>query len=97
MYRRTLPETEQRFLVMRDYMLLVYTYGIDPHVVYRAFWNISEFQEIVRDGGMAPDRGEPGYDPSVGHGRLVNSPEIDEHRFWHSVHVFPRNAMVRAA
>ena len=86
-YRRELAGMDQRFHVLRDYTQLVYTYGIDPHVVYTAFLNIKEFQEIVKEAGMGPDKGEQGHDPNVGFGRLVDSPKIEIKRFWHSVHV----------
>ncbi|MBX5001874.1 hypothetical protein HJB72_28540 [Rhizobium lentis] len=90
--RRTMTGAEQRFQVMRDWYELVYGYGLHPFVVHTAFLRIDEYQEIIKEMGMGPDRGELGHDPEVGYGRAGDFPvpEIDINHIGQSVHVWPR-------
>lgn len=89
--RRDMTGDRQRVEVMLDWYMLVYTYGVDPRVAHRAFLNIAEFQEMIKERGIGPDKNEPGYDPDVGFGRMTRS-DTDTpttRKFWHSEHVFP--------
>jgi hypothetical protein len=68
--RHKLPALEQRFSVMRDWYLLVYTYGVLPYVAHRAMLAIDEYVETIKGMGCGPAKGEPGHDPEVGYGRV---------------------------
>lgn len=92
--RRGMTSEEQLFYVMRDWYELVYGYGLHPFIVHTAFLQIEEYQIIIKDMGMGPDKGELGHDPYVGYGRSVAYPvpEIDVRRIGRSVHVYPKKA-----
>jgi hypothetical protein len=46
-FRRELSGVEQDFHIMRDFHMLVCCYGLDPHLVHRAFLEIEEFRAIL--------------------------------------------------
>jgi hypothetical protein len=46
-FRRELSGVEQDFHVMRDYYMLIHDYGLDPHLVHRAFLELKEFEFII--------------------------------------------------
>jgi hypothetical protein len=71
---RNLSGVPAEHQVMRDYYRLVYTYGLHPYIVHRAFLLIDEYQAVIKAMGCGPDRGEPGHDPAVGFGRAVKVP-----------------------
>jgi hypothetical protein len=60
--------------VMLDWYQLVYSYGLDPYIVHRAFLLIDEYQTVIKKYGMGPDRDEPGHDPGVCYGRTHSVP-----------------------
>ena len=72
--RRDLPKSDQEREVMLDWYQLVYTYGLDPYVVHRAFLLIDEYQDVIKRMGCGPDKDEPGHDPEVSYGRAVRAP-----------------------
>ncbi|NTJ63555.1 hypothetical protein G6M50_37995 [Agrobacterium rhizogenes] len=90
--RRGVSGTGQKFHVMLDWYELVYGYGLHPFVVHTAFLVIEEYQEITKEMGMGPAKGEAGHDPEVGYGRAVDYPvpEIEIVRIGKSVHVWPK-------
>lgn len=90
--RRDMEGFEQRFHVMRDYYELVYGFGLDPFVVHTAFLHIDEYQEIIKEMGLGPDKGEHGHDPHVGFGRAgdFKKPDIEVKRVGETVHVWPK-------
>lgn len=92
MDRRQMSGVTQRFHVMRDWYELVYGYGLHPFVVHTAFLHIEEYQDIIKEMGMGPGKGEFGHDPEVGYGRSVSYaiPEIEVNRYGDSVHVWPK-------
>ncbi len=92
MSRRSMDGLEQRFHVMRDYYELVYGFGLDPFVVHTAFLHIDEYQEIIKEMGLGPDKGEHGHDPNVGYGRAgdFKKPEIEVQMVGETVHVWPK-------
>jgi hypothetical protein len=47
-FRRELSGVEQDFHVMRDYYMLIHDYGLDPHLVHRAFLELEEFRSIIK-------------------------------------------------
>ncbi|WP_025593156.1 hypothetical protein [Agrobacterium tumefaciens] len=89
--RRKLKGVAQHFHIMRDWYELVYGYDLHPFVVHTAFLHIDEYQEIIKDMGMGPDKGEFGHDPNFGYGRTVQSPvpAVEVKRIGLSVHVWP--------
>ena len=91
--RRDMSDADQKFHVMRDWYELVYGYGLHPFVVHTAFLQIQEYQEITKEMGMGPAKGEPGHDPEVGYGRAVDYPvpEIEIGRIGKSMHVWPKS------
>lgn len=90
-YRRSLSGVEQRLAVMWDFYTLVYLYGLSPYVVHRAFLHIDEYQEVIKDMGAGPARGELGHDPEIPYGRASSRPvpAVSERPYGRSVHVWP--------
>jgi hypothetical protein len=72
--RREMSGTEQRLAVMMDWRQLVFDYGLHPYLVHLAFLRIDEYQEVLKEGGWGPDKGEFGHDPTVEYGRAVEWP-----------------------
>jgi hypothetical protein len=72
MDRRQLFGMPQQFAVMRDFYVLVYSYGLHPYVVHRAFLHIDEFQAAIKACGLGPDEGELWHDCNVCYGRCVD-------------------------
>ena len=60
---------------MRDWYMLVYSYGIDPYLAHLAFLLIDEYQTIIKNMGFGPAKGELGHDPDVGYGRAIVAPK----------------------
>lgn len=90
MYRRSLSAAEQKLAVIRDFYSLVYTDGLNPYVVHRAFLHIDEYQEFIKEMGAGPAPDEIGYDPEISYGRSdYPVPEVVERRLGRSVHVWP--------
>jgi hypothetical protein len=92
--RRNLTGVKQQFHVLRDYYVLVYTYGLHPYIVHRAFLLIDEYLAIIKDAGCGPDRDEPGHDPNVGYGRAVKYPipELLIRQTGRATHFWPATA-----
>ncbi|MCW5733491.1 MAG: hypothetical protein KIS73_05170 [Enhydrobacter sp.] len=90
-HRRSLSDTEQATAVFQDYYMLVYSYGLHPYVVHRAFLHIDEYQEFIKSMGAGPDLGELGHDPSIMHGRSVAYPlpSVSERHIGRSFHFWP--------
>lgn len=91
MHRRTLTRQDQELAVLKDFYLLVYSYGLAPYVVHRAFLHIDEFQTVIKSMGAGPSRGEHGHDPEVSYGRSSQSPvpKVTEMRIGRSVRISP--------
>lgn len=88
--RRTLPEKEQQFSVMRDFYTLVYVYGLHPYLVHRALLHIDEYQDVIKAMGAGPAKGELGHDPDVVSGRTdYPLPPVEERRIERSFHFSP--------
>jgi hypothetical protein len=88
--RRTLPEKEQQFSVLRDFYTLVYVYGLDPYLVHRALLHIDEYQDVIKAIGAGPAKGELGHDPDVVSGQTdYPIPQVDERRIERSFHFSP--------
>jgi hypothetical protein len=83
-----LPQQHQ---VMLDFYQLVYSYGLHPYVVHRAFLHIDEYQAVIKRMGCGPAKGELGHDPNISYGRVADFPvpEISERRIGPSFHVWP--------
>jgi hypothetical protein len=61
--------------LMSDWYMLVYSYGLHPYLVHRAFLLIDEFQAIIKHRDLGPASDEPGHDPNGGGcGRTVHWP-----------------------
>jgi hypothetical protein len=73
-HRRYLHGMAQQLAVMRDWYQLVYSEGLHPYIVHRAFLLIDEYQTMIKQWGCGPDKGEPGHDPNVLYGRCVVLP-----------------------
>jgi hypothetical protein len=97
--RRSMSPADQRFHVMLDWYMLVYTYGIHPYIVHRAFLLIDEYQSILKAFSMGPAEGEPGFDPNVGYGRAGDYPipEITITQAGRATHFGPRIEKQQAA
>lgn len=82
---------KQEHEVLRDFYRLVYLYGVHPYVAHRAMLHIDEYQDITKEMGAGPDKGELGHDPNVGYGRSTRYPvpKVVERRIGASVHVWP--------
>ena len=79
---------DQRLLVMSDFWMLVFEYGLDAYLVHRAFCLIDEYVAHTKRLGAGPAKGEPGHDPEYGYGRCTHAaptPIIIKHigRSWH--------------
>jgi hypothetical protein len=72
--RRKLKGAAQQHHVMLEWYTLVYSYGLHPYTVHRAFLLIDEYQAIIKAAGFGPARDEPGHDPNVCYGRTVHYP-----------------------
>ncbi len=68
--RRKLRGVSQRFGVMCNWYQLVYVHGIDPYIAHRAFLEIEDYLEIIKEREWGPGEDEPGYDPEIGPGRV---------------------------
>jgi hypothetical protein len=64
---------------------------LHPYIVHRAFLVIDEFQEIIKENGYGPAKGELGHDPCVGYGRstLEPLPLVQVAYLGRSIHVWP--------
>jgi hypothetical protein len=89
--RRKLFGASSERAILLDFYQLVYSYGLNPYVVHRAFVHIEEFANAIKREGMRPDKGEAGHDPEVGYGRCWPwpLPEIEIKHLGPSVHVWP--------
>lgn len=90
--RREMSDGELKAAVLSDYFMLTQVYEIDPRVVTQAFLNIQEFRDAIEESPMGPNL------------MFADLPCIEkkdprpERRFWHSIHVFPRDVrLVEAA
>src|SRR5262245_15600200 len=61
-FRRDMRDMEQKLAVMSDWYMLVYGYGINPYLAHRAFLLIDEYQAVIKQIGLGPDRSELGHD-----------------------------------
>jgi hypothetical protein len=88
--RDGLTDSERRVAVMADYFMLTHVYDIPARVVTRAFMNIREFRDAIESSPM-------GYNLMCDCESIDKDPTVIEKRSWHSVHVFARKNLVRAA
>jgi hypothetical protein len=90
-FRHKLFGILQQLHVMLDWYQLVYSFGLDPYAVHRAFLEIEEYQAIIKKYGMGPAKGEQGHDPEVMHGRRGRfpTPELQIFRKAGALHVWP--------
>lgn len=65
---------ELEHAAMRDWYVLVYSYGIHPYVAHRAFLLIDEYVSVIKKLGCGPAKDEPGHDADVCYGRCVQTP-----------------------
>jgi hypothetical protein len=91
--RRKLFGLPQQMQVMLDWYMLVYTNGLDPYFVHRAFLLIDEYQTIIKKNGLGPARDEPGHDPNVSYGRAFSQqpPNILIRRWGRATHFWPES------
>jgi hypothetical protein len=68
-FRRELSGVEQDFHVMRDYYMLVHDYGLDPHLVHRAFLELKEFESIITAMGHGANEHIHGREFGAEYGR----------------------------
>lgn len=90
-FRRELSGVEQDFYVMRDFYMLIQGYGLDPHLVHRAFLELEEFQTIIEAMGFRAGSDELGHDLENGYRSYCRSP-IPKLRIFErlgAVHVWP--------
>ena len=71
--RRKLSGIVQQHQVMLDWYQLVYSYGIEPYLAHLAFLEIDEYQDVIKDMGCGPAKGERGHDPNIPYGRSVTT------------------------
>lgn len=88
---RDYSDAEMRNAVLVQYFTLTNVYEIDPRVASQAFLNIQEFRDAIEAGPLGPNLIESDLP------YIAKSDPRPEHRFWHSVHVFPRAAAQAAA
>jgi hypothetical protein len=69
--RRKLFGVSQQLAVMKEWYMLVYSYGIDPYLAHLAFLMIDEYQAVIKGMGFGPAKGEHGFDPQIGFGRAI--------------------------
>jgi hypothetical protein len=95
-YRHKLRGIEQEREVLMDFYKLVYSYGLQPYVVHRAFLHIDEYQKMIKLFGLGPDRGEVGHDPQAHYGRVISTevPEVDERHAHGGIHIWPTGQMM---
>jgi hypothetical protein len=91
-HRRSVSHVEQCYQVMLDFYMLVYTYGIHPYIVLRAFLYIDEYVEIIKQRGLGPAKDEPHHNPDISYGRAARYPlpEIEIERIGQAIHVGPK-------
>ena len=89
--RRKLHGFPQQHEVMLDWYRLVFSYGLDPYIVHRAFLLIDEYQAVIKRHGLGPAKGEPGHDPEIPYGRCVpgEAPQIKIFRCNGATHFWP--------
>jgi hypothetical protein len=90
--RRKIFGLPQQMHVLRDWYMLVYSYGIHPYVAHRAFLLIDEYQTIIKRMGFGPAPGEPGHDPYAGYGRAIELPvpSLQIRRTGRATHFWPQ-------
>lgn len=88
---RDMSSMELRHALLVEYFMLTNVYEIDPRVVSQAFLNIQEFRDAIEAGMLGPNLLEADL-PYI----AKNDPR-PERRYWHSVHVFPRDVPLVAA
>lgn len=89
---RDMSSAELRSAILVEFFMLTTVYEIDPRVVSQAFLNIQEFRDAIEAGMLGPNL--LGADLPY----IAKSDPRPEHRFWHSVHVFPRDVrLINAA
>jgi hypothetical protein len=54
-YRRSLPDKDQHFAVLKDFYSLVQVYGLHPYLVHRAFMHIDEYRDLAAEMGVAEE------------------------------------------
>jgi hypothetical protein len=93
--RHNLQKPQQQQHVLLDWYQLVYQYGIHPYTAHRAFLLIQEYQDIIRQYGMAPDKGEPGHDQGIPYGRAIvyPVPVLEIFTIGRSSHFWPTGKM----
>ena len=98
-YRRKLRGLAQQHEVMLDWHALVYSYGLDPYIVHRAFLLIDEYQTAIKARGRGPAKDEPGHDPTVPYGRTVEikPPELKIFRAGGATHFWPAPKLAHAS
>lgn len=89
--RDELSNDERRIAVLSDYFMLTQVYGIDPRVATQAFLNIQEFRDAITSSPM----GQSLIDSDLPY--IAKSDPRPEQRYWHSVHVFPRDVRLEEA
>jgi hypothetical protein len=80
-FRRKLFGIVQQLFVLLDWYQLVYSCGLDPYMVHRAFLEIEEYQAVIKKYGMGPAADEQGHDPNIPYGRCCRSPTPELHIF----------------
>ena len=87
--RRTMSGIKQQMLVLRDWHMIVYLYGLHPYVAHRAFLLIDEYQTIMKDIGVGPAPGEPGHDPDLMWNSSKWHPALDIKMLGKGTHFWP--------
>ena len=83
-----MSDDELKAAVLSDYFMLTHVYEIEPRVVTQAFLNIQEFRDAIEESPMGPNL------MSADLPCIAQKDPKPERRFWHSIHVFPRDALL---